>query len=471
VADIFFSYSSQDRERVRRVRDALVDKGFDVFWDQQTPAGIDWDTWIRGELGKAKCAVVCWSAASAASDNVRHEATVAKRQGKLISVFLEPLTELDIPLGLYAQQAANLASWNGDYADDQWRKFRDAVEAKLTPPWVQEKIGQLDAELEGERVRRESAEVHEKAVRAQISKEAKIQQDLKRERNHALTEVGELRAAVEDRDKALQAQIAKQVETEKVFKSQCDSALTEAANFKKLLQERDATLTEQTAKQTVTEQDLKTERDRALAEVAGLKTTIAGLTRVPPNTEAHPTKEPTKQWLSPVAIGMVLLAAVLGAALASLSSSWNGDAPVEANAAQTTAALAKSEQARQAAEARADQATAALGKSEQARQAAEAKAAEAEKARQATEAKATQAIVPPSDTSGLFTISNNMEARGVANYQSYPPTVHSIGECAQTCSRSNTCRAFAYRRNFGSCYTYSKADLVPNVEYDSGVRR
>jgi TIR domain len=180
VADIFFSYSSQDRERVRRVRDALVDKGFDVFWYQQTPAGIDWDTWIRGELGKAKCAVVCWSAASAASDNVRHEATVAKRQGKLISVFLEPLTELDIPLGLYAQQAANLASWNGDYADDQWRKFRDAVEAKLTPPWVQEKIGQLDAELEGERVRRESAEVHEKAVRAQISKEAKIQAGLEK---------------------------------------------------------------------------------------------------------------------------------------------------------------------------------------------------------------------------------------------------------------------------------------------------
>jgi hypothetical protein len=31
VADIFFSYSSQDRERVRRVRDALADKGFDVF--------------------------------------------------------------------------------------------------------------------------------------------------------------------------------------------------------------------------------------------------------------------------------------------------------------------------------------------------------------------------------------------------------------------------------------------------------
>ena len=34
----------------------------------------------------------------------------------------------------------------------------DAVEAKLTPRWVQEKVGLLDAELEGERARRETAE-------------------------------------------------------------------------------------------------------------------------------------------------------------------------------------------------------------------------------------------------------------------------------------------------------------------------
>lgn len=166
MADIFFSYSSKDRERIRRVHDALVEMGFEVFWDQKVPRGTNWDTWIRAELTKSKCAVVFWSAASAASDNVGHEATVAKRQGKLISVFIEPLTEVDIPLGLYAQQAANLANWNGDYADDEWRKFRDAFEAKLTPRWVQEKIGLLDAELEGERARRGSAEAHEKDVKS-----------------------------------------------------------------------------------------------------------------------------------------------------------------------------------------------------------------------------------------------------------------------------------------------------------------
>ena len=107
MTDIFFSYSSADRERVRPIRDALVAQGFEVFWDQQVPGGTDWDTWIRQHLAKSKCAMAFWSATSVLSDNVRHEATVAKQQGKLISVLLEPLTAEQFPMGLYTQQAAN----------------------------------------------------------------------------------------------------------------------------------------------------------------------------------------------------------------------------------------------------------------------------------------------------------------------------------------------------------------------------
>jgi hypothetical protein len=147
VADIFFSYSSHDRERVRQVRDALADNGFDVFWDQQTSAGMDWDTWIRRELGKSKCAVVFWSATSAASDNVRHEATVAKQQGKLISVFIDPLVTLSpshsSPTIAYADgslrspdQRTRSASWPRSRARErhvalelqqcrQWQKSRN----------------------------------------------------------------------------------------------------------------------------------------------------------------------------------------------------------------------------------------------------------------------------------------------------------------------------------------------------------
>jgi colicin import membrane protein len=187
-------------------------------------------------------------------------------------------------------------------------------------------------------------------LRAQISKEAKVQQDLKRERDQALTEASEFKAAVEERDKALQSQIAKQADIE---------------------------------------QGLKTERDRAVAAVGELKTTIEGLSRIGP--DGRSIKEQTKRWFTPISVAIVLLAAAASAALVSWSPGSKTDGEADAKAVQTTGALAKSEQARQAAETKASQATAALAKSEQSRQAAEAKAADAERAQQAAVAKANDA--------------------------------------------------------------------------------
>jgi hypothetical protein len=462
VADIFFSYSRKDKERVGLVRNALSEMGFEVFWDQETPSGSDWDTWIRGELAKSKCAVVFWSATSTVSDNVRHEAVVAKEQRKLISVFLDQLPARDLPMGFYSQQAADLSKWNGDQEDTEWRKFRSEFEAKLMPRWVQQKLNRVDAELEGERARRESAEAHEKTLRAQISKEARIQQDLKRERDQALTEASEFKAAVEERDKGLQSQIAKQA---------------------------------------YIEQGLKTERDRAVAEVGKLKTTIEGLTRSRPDPEAHSTSQPVKRWLSLVAVGALLLAAVLGGTLASV---WRSPDSGGERADQAKAALAASDAARQTAEAQAADAdkaretaeaksasvSAALTKSEQARQAAEAKAADADKARQAAagraddadkarkaaeakaadaeklrqaalakaddadkarlaaEAKLAQAIAPKpvaTGTSGLFTLSSNMQVR--SQYLPYKIVdATSLADCEQICARSDACKSYTYRK-------------------------
>jgi hypothetical protein len=78
VTDIFFSYKSVNRDRVRPIRDAFAAEGFDVSWDQEVRVGVDWDSWIRQQLGRSRCAVVFWSTGSIASDNVRHEATIAK---------------------------------------------------------------------------------------------------------------------------------------------------------------------------------------------------------------------------------------------------------------------------------------------------------------------------------------------------------------------------------------------------------
>jgi hypothetical protein len=92
-------------------------------------------------------------------------------------------------MGLYAQQAANLSGWSGDYSHDEWRKFRREFEAKLTPLWVRRQIDEIEAELVGERTRREGAERRDRTMQTQITKEVEVQQVFKRERDDALDEV------------------------------------------------------------------------------------------------------------------------------------------------------------------------------------------------------------------------------------------------------------------------------------------
>jgi hypothetical protein len=229
VTDIFFSYKSADRERVRPIHNALAAQGFEVFWDQQVPAGVDWDTWIRQHLTQSKCALVFWSAASVISDNVRHEASIAKHQGKLIPVLLEPLTVDQFPMGLYIQQAANLADWKGDFDQAEWGKLRREIESKLTPPWMLQQICQLEAELVAERARREAAESRDKVLQAQIAKEAKAQLDLKRERDQALDEVKALKATVAELSRASRNAMIPQLDEPVGKAPEAEKKRTEAA--------------------------------------------------------------------------------------------------------------------------------------------------------------------------------------------------------------------------------------------------
>jgi len=304
MTDIFFSYSSADRERVRPIRDALVAQGFEVFWDQQVPPGMDWDTWIRQHLTKSKCAMAFWSATSVSSDNVRHEAMVAKQHGKLISVLLEPLTAEQFPMGLYAQQAANLSGWSGDYSHDEWRKFRREFEAKLTPLWVRRQIDEIEAELVGERTRREGAERRDRTMQVQIAKEVEVQQLLKRERDYAFDEVDKLKATVEELARARSEAAALQAQMQQDLKQGRDKALDEVAALKATVEEltqvrtegearqaaaqrRDAALRAQIAKEVEGQQALKRARDGALDEVVALKGTVEELTRAREHAEAR----------------------------------------------------------------------------------------------------------------------------------------------------------------------------------------
>jgi chromosome segregation ATPase len=229
---------------------------------------------------------------------------VAKQQGKLISVLLEPLTAEQFPMGLYAQQAANLSGWSGDYDNDQWRKFRREFEAKLTPLWVRRQIDEIEAELVGERARREGAERRDRVLQAQIAKEAEAQQDLKRERDKALDEVAALGATVEKltragadatareadaerRDRALQAQIAKSAEAYEDLKRDRDTVLDDVVALKTTVEELTQARADAKAKQAEAQQALIRDRNKALDEVAALKTTVEELTRAGADADAR----------------------------------------------------------------------------------------------------------------------------------------------------------------------------------------
>lgn len=128
MAQIFLSYASQDRLRVKPLAEALEARGFSVWWDRALGAGEDYASVISRELSAAKVVIVVWTEASAASTFVRDEAGRARDQGRLVPVMLD---RVEIPLGFGAFQAEDFSAWNGRAEAAQMQLLEEAVHAKL----------------------------------------------------------------------------------------------------------------------------------------------------------------------------------------------------------------------------------------------------------------------------------------------------------------------------------------------------
>jgi hypothetical protein len=81
--------------------------------------------------------------------------------------------------------------------------------------------------------------------------------------------------------------------------------------------------------------------------------------------------------------------------------------------------------------------------------------------------------VDPSVTTAsksLFTIQRGVEA---SSLQGFSETFwsRSIEECEQKCAQQPACNVYTYKKPSLRCYLYSRADLGPNAEFDSGVRK
>jgi hypothetical protein len=110
MSDIFFSYASEDRERIQPLVEAFEHRGYSVWWDRKIPIGRTFDEVIEEAIDAAKCVVVVWTKTSVRSRWVRTEASEGESRGVLIPVVID---NVKIPLAFRLIETAQLADWDG----------------------------------------------------------------------------------------------------------------------------------------------------------------------------------------------------------------------------------------------------------------------------------------------------------------------------------------------------------------------
>ncbi len=77
LADIFISYASEDRTRIKPLIEQLETAGYSVWWDRDMKGGMQFSKRIEHEVTEAKVVLVAWSPAAIESRWVADEAELA----------------------------------------------------------------------------------------------------------------------------------------------------------------------------------------------------------------------------------------------------------------------------------------------------------------------------------------------------------------------------------------------------------
>lgn len=134
MSDIFISYASEDKNRVKFLAHALEKKGWSVWWDRRIPAGKSFDEVIHEALKAAKSVVVVWTKTSVKSTWVKNESRSGLRRGILFPVML--LDEVEIPLEFEHLQAAHLMDWQPEQEHPGFDQFIDDLAGVIGAPMI-----------------------------------------------------------------------------------------------------------------------------------------------------------------------------------------------------------------------------------------------------------------------------------------------------------------------------------------------
>ncbi|MEQ1586239.1 MAG: TIR domain-containing protein [Cyclobacteriaceae bacterium] len=108
MTDIFISYATEDRERVRELVSKLEGHGWSIWWDREIKTGKSFEREIETAIDSAKCILVVWSHASVESEWVRTEANEGLDRKILIPITIDDVRP---PLAYRRLQTAFLMGW------------------------------------------------------------------------------------------------------------------------------------------------------------------------------------------------------------------------------------------------------------------------------------------------------------------------------------------------------------------------
>jgi hypothetical protein len=233
MADLFISYSRNDRERCTSIRDALTALKVNVWSDARIGAGSSFDREIEREIEAARALLVLWSEDSVESDWVRNEARTGKEENRLVATQIRPC---QLPLEFRSVQAEllpggaegtdqqawlNVVARIGELVDrpglaeyarlhvsgtlDDWKRWlarypADPLAGEVIDNIVERAMPDIRQQLAGERAKRVALEAelaeHVDASKAQSAEVATSARELARLRRE-LDEARTARAAAE----------------------------------------------------------------------------------------------------------------------------------------------------------------------------------------------------------------------------------------------------------------------------------